>query len=79
MVVIVIIKIIKIIIIIITLIIMIIIMTIISIYKYISYKQLINNYTDNVRDIPAYGWFIVTVRKCCTYKLLLTTKATLLP
>ena len=54
-------------------------MIIISIYKYISYKQLINNYADNVRDIPAYGWFIVTVRKCCTYKLLLTTKATLLP
>ena len=54
-------------------------MIIISIYKYISYKQLINNYTDNVRIIPAYGWFIVTVRKCCTYKLLLTTKATLLP
>ena len=77
MVVIVIIKIIKIIII--TLIIIIIIMIIISIYKYISYKQLINNYTDNVRIIPAYGWFIVTVRKCCTYKLLLTTKATLLP
>ena len=60
-------------------IIIIIIMIIISIYKSISYKKLINNYADNVRDIPAYGWFIVTVRKCCTYKLLLTTKATLLP
>ena len=51
----------------------------IIIYQDISYKQLINNYADNVRDIPAYGWFLVTVRKCCTYKLLLTTKATLLP
>ena len=60
-------------------IIIIIVMIIISTYKYISYKQLINNYIDNVRDIPAYGWFLVTVRKCCTYKLLLTTNATLLP